>query len=302
MNKTKSDLMQRFDMKDMGPLHHILGISCIQDVDSGRLGLSQELYIDKLILKYNLSEANSVSTPSDPNVTLMKDDGISKSVNQSLYQSLIGSLLYAALGTRPDIHFAVSAVAKYSSKPNQSHLTAALRILRYLKKTKHLILWYEQNDDKVVGFSDADYARDVDDRHSTSGYVFILGSGAISWYSGKQRGVTTSTAQAEYVALSHTTKEAVFLRQLLSELEGTDYGPVSVQEDNQAAIAIAKNPVFYSKTKHIDISYHYTREAIVDRQIVLQYCNTDDMIADILTKPLVRSRFEKLCSRLGLSD
>jgi len=302
MNKTKKDLMQRFEMKDMGPLHHILGINCIQDVDNGRLGLSQELYIDKLIHKYNLTEANSVSTPSDPNVTLMKDDGVSKPVNQSLYQSLIGSLLYAALGTRPDIQFAVSAVAKYSSKPNQSHLTAALRILRYLKKTKHLILWYEQNDDKVVGFSDADYARDVDDRHSTSGYVFVLGSGAISWYSGKQKGVTTSTAQAEYVALSHTTKEAVFLRQLLSELEGTDYGPISVQEDNQAAIAIAKNPVFHSKAKHIDICYHFTREAIVDRQIVLEYCNTNDMTADILTKPVVRSRFEKLCSKLGLSD
>ena len=137
-----------------------------------------------------------------------------------------------------------------------------------------MILWYEQNDDRLIGFSDADYARDVDDRHSTSGYVFIVGDGAVSWYSGKQKGIISSTAQAEYVALSHTTKEAVFLRQLLKELEGTDYGPVSVQEDNQAAIAIAKNPVFYSKAEHIDICYHFTREAVVDKQIVLEYCNT----------------------------
>ena len=225
MNKIKKDLMPRFSMKDMGPLHHILGSSCIQDTDNGRLGLTQEMYIEKLISKFGQTEAKSVSTPSDPNVTMMKDDGISKPVDQFLYQSLFGSLLYAAVSTRPDIQFAVSAVAKYTARPNQSHLTAAMRILRYLNKTKHFVLWYEHDSNsEVIGFSDSDYARDIDDRHSISGYVFMFESGAVSWYSGKQTCVATSTAQAEYIALSQTTKEGMFLRQLFGELEGTDHG------------------------------------------------------------------------------
>ena len=216
MNSVKSDIARRFPVKDMGPLHYVLGISCVQDDENGKIGLCQEMYIDKLVNKFGLTDAVPVSTPSDTNVTLMKYDGISKSVDKSYYQSLVGSLLYVALSTRPDIQYAVSTIAKYNANPDQSHLTAAKRILRYLKGTKHLMLWYGQCDDKLIGYSDSDYAHDVDDRHSTSGYVFILGDGAVSWYSGKQKGISTSTAQAEYIALSHTTKEAVFLRQLLA--------------------------------------------------------------------------------------
>jgi len=106
-------------------------------------------------------------------------------------------------------------------------------------------------------------------------------SGAVSWYSGKQTCVATSTAQAEYIALSQTTNEGMFLRQLFGELEGTDHGPVVVREDNQAAIAIAKNPVFYSRAKHIDVCYHFTREAVINKQIVLEYCNSKNNVADI---------------------
>jgi len=300
MNKTKQDLMKRFQMKDMGPLHHILGISCIQHVENGRLGLTQEMYIGKLIQKYKLEEADTVSTPSDSNVTLMKNDGISIPVDKCEYQSLVGSSLYAGLGTRPDIHFSVSNVAKFCSDPDQSHLTAAKRILRYLKKTKDFVLWYEHCGDKLIGYFDSDYARDVDDRHSMSGYVFILGNGAVSWYSGKQKGVSTSTTQAEYIAPSHAAKEAIFLRQLLTEFESADYEPVVIEEDNQAALGIARNPVFHSKTKHIDICYHFTCEAIANEQIELKYCQTKDMIADIMTKSLSRDQLEHLRLKLGL--
>ena len=116
----------------------------------------------------------------------MKDDGLSKPVNKEMFQSLVGSLLYAALGTRPDIQCAVSNIAKYSTAPNQAHWNAAKRILRYLKGTKNLALWYYQTDEQVTGYSDANFACNVDGRHSVSGYVFMLGSGAISWYSGSK--------------------------------------------------------------------------------------------------------------------
>jgi Reverse transcriptase (RNA-dependent DNA polymerase)/gag-polypeptide of LTR copia-type/Integrase core domain/GAG-pre-integrase domain/Domain of unknown function (DUF4219) len=305
MRQTKQDLMKRFDMKDMGPLHHILNISCIFDEESGRVGLSQEQYINKLIDKFGLADANVVSTPLDMSSRLVKSDGVSAPVDKMLYQSLVGSLLYVALGTRPDIQHAVSTVAKYCSEPNQSHLTAAKRILRYLKKTKEFALWYHCSDgrsDQIVGFADADYAGDSDDRHSTSGYVFLFGGGAITWYSGKQKCVSTSTTEAEYVALCHAAKEAVFLRRLMSELDNSDHEPLMINEDNQSVLAVAKNPVYHSKTKHIDVCYHFTREAVASGHIRLQYCCSNDMVADILTKPLSKSRFQTLCLMLGLSD
>jgi len=142
--KTKLELSKRFQMKDMGPLHYILGITCIQNQLNGKIGLMQEMYIDKLIDRYGLNDSKVVSTPSDCSVTLMKSDGISNLCDKSLYQSLVGSLLYAALVTRPDIQFAVSTVAKYCSEPDQSRLTAAKRILRYLKKNKKLcvVAWF----------------------------------------------------------------------------------------------------------------------------------------------------------------
>ena len=301
MNSVKADIAKHFPVKDVGQLLYILGVNCVQDHQNERIGLTQEMYIDKLIDKFELTDALPVATPSDVNVTLMKNDGISKPVDKLFYQSLVGSFLYIALATRPDIQFAVSTVTKYNASPDQSHLTAAKRILRYLKLTKSFILWYgTELNDRLIGYCDADYARDVDDRHSTSGYVLVIANGAVSWYSGKQRGIATSTAQAEYQALSHATKEAVFLRQLFTELKGTDYGPMTVCEDNQAALAIAKNPVFHSKAKHIDVCYNFTREAVVNKRIQLEYCSSKFMIADILTKPIPRLQFEHLRLLFGL--
>jgi len=188
------------------------------------------VYIDKLINRFGLSDALPVSTQSELNVTLMKDDGVSKPVDKSYYQSLVGCLLYVAVASRPDIQYAVSTVAKYNANPDQSHLTAAKRILRYLMNTKDCVLWYNQN-----GYLDADYARDVDDRHSTSGCVFLFGSGAVSWYSGKQNRISTSTSQAEYVALSHAAKVAVLLHQLLTEFEDVDCGVTSFNPGRQSS-------------------------------------------------------------------
>ena len=142
MDELKLMFMKHFIMKDMGPLHYILGIGCIQE--ESRIGLTQNAYIEKLVDKYGLTEAKPVSTPSDPNVTLQKDDGFSKPVNKKMFQSLVGSLLYAALATRPDVQYAVSNGAKYSAAPTQAHWNAAKRVLRYLKGTKNFALWCEE--------------------------------------------------------------------------------------------------------------------------------------------------------------
>ena len=172
--------------------------------------------MEKALKKFGQIEAKPVSTPADLSVRLQKEDGVSRSIDVTLYQSIVGSLLYAAIATRPDIAQAVGVVSKFCANPTQSHWTAAKRILRYLKGTVYLGLSYEKcAEGNLSGFSDADWAGDMDDRHSTSGNVFSYAKGVVSWLSKKQATVALSTAEAEYVALSMATQEAVWLRRLL---------------------------------------------------------------------------------------
>ena len=300
MNELKVALKKRYKMKDMGELSYILGISVVQDHEKNCVFLHQKHYIEAILRKYKMDNANPVATPADANVKLKKIDGVSKPVNPSTYQSMVGSLLYAAMATRPDIAQAVSAVSKFNADPNAAHLTAVKRILRYLKGTLNLVLKYERSESgALIGFSDADWAGDQDDRHSTTGNVFLLGGGAVSWLSKKQSTVALSSAEAEYVALSQAAQECTWLQRLLSDL-GMDTTPTVIHEDNQGAIAIAKNPVDHSRTKHIDIRYHYIRECVQNGQIQLKYCPTDEMKADILTKPVPRQKCEYLRREIGL--
>lgn len=300
MNELKIALKERYKMKDMGELSYILGISVIQDKEKNCVFLHQKHYIEAMLQKYGMGNANPVATPADANVKLRKSDGVSKPVHQYTYQSMVGSLLYAAMATRPDIAQAVSAVSKFNANPDAAHLTAVKRIFRYLKGTVNLALKYEQSDSgALIGFSDADWAGDQDDRRSTTGNIFLLSGGAVSWLSKKQVTVALSTAEAEYIALSQAAQEGIWLRRLLSDL-GMEATSTVILEDNQGAIAIAKNPVNHSRTKHIDIRYHYIRECVQNGQIELQYCPTNDMKADILTKPLTKQKFEYLRGEIGL--
>ena len=251
--------------------------------------------------KYRQTEAKPVSTPADLNVKLQKEDGFSRPVDATSYQSMVGSLLYAAIATRPDIAQAVGVVSKFCANPTQNHLTAAKRILRYLKATAYLGLSYKKcADGNLIGYSDADWVGDIDDCHSTSGNVFSFACGAVSWLSKKQATVSLSTAEAEYVALSTATQEAIWLRRLLADVGEPQEGPTEIYEDNQGAISMAKNPVGHARTKHIDIRYHFVREGVRDGAIALKYIATDEMIADILTKPLPNHRFQKLVTELGM--
>lgn len=195
----------------------------------------------------------------------------------------------------------MSVVSKFNANPNTAHLTAAVkRVLRYLKGTVNLALKYEQSESgTLIGFSDADWGGDQDDRRSTTGNMFFLSGGAVSWFSKKQATVALSTAEAEYIALSQAAQEGTWLKRLLTELGMSD-SPTVIMEDNQGAIAITKNPVNHSRTKHIDIRYHYIRDCVQNGQIQVQYCPTVDMKADILTKPLTRQRFEYLRREIGL--
>jgi hypothetical protein len=203
--------------------------------------------------------------------------------------------------TRPDISYSVSAVSKYCSNYGPAHWQAVKRILRYLKGTAHYRLKLgDTTSATLTGYCDADWAGDLDDRRSTSGYVFYIGNGVVSWSSKKQPTVALSTVEAEYMSSTHATKEAIWLKQLLAEIEIHLDGPVLMYNDNQGCIQLAKNPAQHQRTKHIDLRHHYIREKLESGEITLQYCSTEDMVADLLTKALSKDKHNKCLDGLGL--
>jgi hypothetical protein len=298
MKEMKKCLSERFKMKDMGKLTYCLGINF--DITEDRITLNQKQYVWRLLEKYGLTEANIVSTPMDPNVKLVRDDQHSERTDPIRYQSMVGSLLHAARATRPDISYAVGVVSKFNHEPSVAHLTAVKRIFRYLKGTADMVLEFKATEKELHGYSDADWASDLDSRHSTSGNVFIMSGGAISWASQKQATVALSTAEAEYVALGAATQEALWLRQLHSDLKIDIDVATTIYEDNQGAIAMSKNPVGHKRSKHIDIRHHFIRETVLSGAVQISYCPSSDMVADIFTKPLPNAPFERMREKLGL--
>ena len=222
--------------------------------------------------------------------------------NQQMYQAVVGSLLYLSNKTRPDIAYAVSSVARYSSKPTRDHWTAVKRILRYLKGTHDYGLLYQKKASvELLGYSDADWAGDVGDRKSTSGYVFFLGGAAVSWKSCKQTSVALFTAEAEYIALSGAFQEAMWFQQLIADVLNKRVQETTIFEDNQSTICLAKNQHVHGRTKHVDIKYHFIRDLVEAKRVKLVYCASENMIADMLTKGLPIKQFEKLRELAGIA-
>ena len=219
------------------------------------------------------------------------------------YQSAVGSLLYLSTRSRPDIAFAVGNAARYCAQPTQLHWSAVKRILRYLKGTTHLGLMYRPDNSTLVGYSDADWAGDTNDRKSTSGYVFMMSGSAISWRSKKQSSVALSTAEAEYIALSSATQEAMWLRQLLSSLKDFPLSePTIIYEDNQSTICMAKNNQSHGRSKPVDIKFHFVREQVEQQTIKVTYCKSEEMNADIFTKGILNNQFKRLRTKLGMAS
>ena len=210
--------------------------------------------------------------------------------------------MYVATCTRPDIAHAVGEVAKFCEKYGKSHWAAAKRILKYLKTTQDLHIKSSGNSKgELIGFADANWAGDVDTRRSTTGYVFFLNSGVISWNSKRQPTVATSSTEAEYMSLYSATQEAIWLRLLLKDLEYTDNAATTIFQDNQGCISLAKNPVYHARTKHIDIKFHFLREKVMDEVIVLEYKPTEEMVADGFTKALPKDKHTKFLTTLNLT-
>ena len=269
LNEVKKELSIKFKMKDLGLLHYFLGVTVARNLSTGEIWLGQPYYTEKLLQRFGMNDCKPVSTPVNSGVKLTRceEDEI---LEQKRYQAAVGGLLYLSTKTRPDIAYAVSNVARFCAKPTNEHWTAIKRIFRYLKGTSNLGLLYRDNTSPVcTGYSDADWAGDIGDRKSTSGYMFLQGGAAISWKSNKQPCIALSTTEAEYVALSAAAQEAIWIQKLTSDLLNKNIQGTTIMEDNQSAICLAKNQLTHGKTKNIEIKYHFVRDLVEDGRIKL---------------------------------
>ena len=294
LDKFKETMREQFNMKDLGQISYFLGINFTQTSDE--IKMSQKRYITKMLEKFGMTDCKPRSSPceSKPDDNPQNDEP----TDPRKFREVVGSLIYAATSTRPDISWSVSRLSQHLSDPKKKHMIMAKQVLRYLKGTIDNELVYKKSDKplELFAFSDSDWASCVEDRKSTTGYCFSLTEdGAVfSWKSKKQPTVALSTCEAEYMALGATTQESLYLSQLLKDMDPKNtYKCVKIYEDNQGAIALCKNPVNRQRSKHIDIKYHFVRSVLEEGRIKVVYCPTENMAADILTKPASKLKIQK---------
>ena len=290
-------LMQsKYEMSMMGELTYFLGLQVSQRNDG--IFICQSKYLRYLLKKYGLEDASTAKTLMATATKLDQDDS-GKGIDITGYRGMIGSLLYLT-ASRPDIMFATCLCARFQANPKESHLIAVKRIFKYLKGTPNLRIWYPKGTGfELIGYTDSDFAGCRIDRKSTSGSCQFLGRRLVSWYSKKQHSVSTSTAEAEYIAAGSCCAQILWIRNQLRDY-GLVLNKIPIFCDNTSAIAISNNPVQHSRTKHIDVRYHFIREHVMNGTVELHFVPTEQQIADIFTKPLDESTFSRLVCELGM--
>jgi len=270
----------------LGEPKFFIGMKISRDRENQSLSLSQEKAILELADQFNIEVKKSKTVPLNASVRLGKNEGDQLENENCNYQSLIGSLNYISVCTRPDISYAVGALSRFLENPTRTHWQAALGVLQYLVNTSSYAITYNGNRGiEFRGYCDADYAGDVDNRRSTTGGIFTIAGGAVSWMSKLQKCVVVSSCEAEYVAASTVTREALFMRNILRDMTGSNL-VVDMNADNQGALKLIRNPISSMRSKHIDIAYHFVRDRAAAGHIRFKYISTHENVADILTKPL----------------
>ena len=299
LTSTKRNLMSAFDARDLGTANFFLGMDITRDRTAKTTKLSQHRLTHDLLAKFNMKDAKTVATPSSTSIKLTKD-GEPLDIKTYPYSTLIGSLMYLSICTRPDIAQAVGALARHMAQPTVAHWTAAKTVLRYLAGTADFGITFGAGPPGLAVYCDADYGGDIDTRRSTTAYVFNLNGGAITWASRLQPTVAASTTEAEYMAAAATIKEALWLRKLLRDL-GMDLSCITIKADSQSSIKLLKNPIISNRSKHIDIVHHFARERVARNEVTFEYIRTDHMVADALTKPVPTCKFIFCRDGMGIS-
>ena len=301
----KAKFKARFEMKDMGEASEILGIEINRDRSKRTLFLHQSRYTEKVLERFEMENSKPVASPMDRSHKSKQPESFPGSNKPALdvpYRSAIGSIMYMMIGSRPDLSFAIGKLSQHLEKPLQEHWLAVKRLLRYVSgtRTHGILLGTEKNFD-LVGFSDSDWAGCHESRKSTSGFVFTLAGGAISWKSKKQSVIALSTCEAEYVAASLACKEAIWLSRLHADMLNLESPKcIVLRLDNTGAIATAKNACINQRNKHIDIKYHYVRESVESKCVKPEHWPTAEQAADLMTKALDKVKLARLRKMIGV--
>jgi hypothetical protein len=296
----KAKLKAEYEMKDLGELNYFLGVQVHRDKAQKLIHINQSGYNRTILERFGMADSNPARTPLPGGCHLTKATTNDVLTDQKEYQSMVGSLMYAMLATRPDLAQCIQQISQYSQMPITTHQKAAKYALRYLKGTMNEGITFNGNLGlKLECWSDASWGGE-EGRESVSGFVFTIAGGAVSYSSKKQGSVALSSTESEYMALLHCLKEQIWLLRLLREI-GYDISDQNVIYcDNQSAIALAHNPEHHARTKHVDIQYHFVRNCIEDGKTQLEYCPTEEMVADGFTKPLGPERHRKLSRMMGM--
>lgn len=304
-NNLVSVLENEFNVNNLGTLRSCLGINVTRDRVKGILKLDQSEYIRKLLVRFGMENCKAVSTPMEVNCKLLKNEESSLQDDVYNYRQLLGCLMYLSVCTRPDLSYACSQLSQFNNCFDRTHWLAAKRILRYLAGTIHYSLCFHKSRDWFLSaYTDADWANDVTDRKSYTGFVIKLGNDTVNWESRKQRCVALSSTEAEYLAISDVCKDVSFIRNLLSEIMPRQMCDINciVYNDNQSAQKLLQVREYcHKRTKHIDLRYHYVKDLVNKNVISIMYLPTDKMLADILTKPLGRIKHEKFLKAMNVN-
>jgi hypothetical protein len=310
-DRFRAELESSWQITALGEPKLIVGITIRQDRTKRTISLSQTALIDKIINTYGQKEATIAATPMASGAQLLRPDPqtpLDEAERERLanlpYRSLIGSLMYVASGSHPDIMFAVSKLSHFLDCYRETHWQAAVRVVRYLKGTRDLSLELGSSTitPTLVGYCDSDYANDpgIDGRRSVSGYCFTLGSGIVSWSSKKQKTVADSTCAAEYMAASDAGQELMWMRTLLRELRFGSAKATPLLCDNTAAVLLCGDQAFHNRVKHLDVKYHWIRERVENGELLVGQIPTSGNVADAMTKALPGPRFSTLRNCLGV--
>nr|XP_049701711.1 uncharacterized protein LOC110381443 isoform X2 [Helicoverpa armigera] len=297
----KTMLSKEFKMKDLGLVSEFLGIHINQNLEKGITTLSQRKYLENVLKRFNMEDCKPMLTPLDSNLnTKMFDSNTNCDIDiERVCRQIIGCLMYAVSGTRPDLCFAVSLLSRYQKCANSALLSSLKRVLRYVKHTLDYKIVYKCDDSVLQGYCDADWGGDQRDRKSTSGYLFTFANCLVMWCSKKQSSVSLSSTEAEYVSMSMAASEACWLVNLLHDFDVQNDSPVKLYCDNQGAILNASTDSL-KHLKHVDIRYHFVKDLIKNNKIDIQYINTCEQLADMLTKSLSKELLIKFLTQCNV--
>src|SRR5260370_6244361 len=291
--------MKAWECHNLGDAQEFLCMRIKQE--EGRIHLDQTAYLQKVLQRFGLTNAKATATPLPEGYQPLPNNAPINPTIRSKYQQVIGSLLYIMLGTRPDIAYAVVKLSQFAANPSEDHLNRAIYICRYLLGTPSYALVFDgKSNGGFVAYADSDWASNPDDRRSTTGYMVKLANGVFSWNSRVQKTVALSSTEAEYMSLSDTSRQLVWIRSLFEEC-GYKLKPLPLCGDNQGSIFMASNSVQEKRIKHIDIRYHYVREVVKNKQVELFFIDGAENPAAMFTKNLGRTKFLKFMEQLRLA-